>query len=109
VLAPVPDYATDHARRSRVLIGSHDPPDDAEPRGASEKRATKVANNRHRVAEHFHVPSQSGSPVRHGVKLRELEGAAGDVAKWRAGLSDKSRYGLTFAIRQTLNAAMRWR
>jgi integrase len=41
--------------------------------------------------------------------LRELEGAAGDVATWRAALSDTSRYRLTLAMRQTLNAAMRWR
>lgn len=41
--------------------------------------------------------------------LRELEGAAGDVAKWRAGLTDTSRYRLTLAMRQTLNAAVRWR
>jgi integrase len=41
--------------------------------------------------------------------LCELEGAAGDVAKWRAGLSDTSRYRLTLAMRQTLNAAVRWR
>jgi integrase len=41
--------------------------------------------------------------------LRELEGAAGDVAKWRAGLSDGSRYRLTLAMRQTLNAGVRWR
>jgi integrase len=41
--------------------------------------------------------------------LRELEGAAGDVAKWRAALSDSSRYRLTLAMRQALNAAVRWR
>jgi integrase len=41
--------------------------------------------------------------------LRELEGAGGDVAKWRAGLTDSSRYRLTLAMRQTLNAAVRWR
>jgi integrase len=41
--------------------------------------------------------------------LRELEGAAGDVAKWRAGLTDSSRYRLTRAMRQTLNAAVRGR
>src|SRR5262249_13838594 len=41
--------------------------------------------------------------------LRELEGAAGDVAKWRANLTDTSRYRLTLAMRQTLNAAVRWR
>jgi integrase len=41
--------------------------------------------------------------------LRELEGAAGDVAKWRAGLTDTSRYRLTLAMRQALNAGVRWR
>jgi integrase len=41
--------------------------------------------------------------------LHELEGAAGDIAAWRAGLTDSSRYRLTSAIRQTLAAAVRWR
>jgi hypothetical protein len=41
--------------------------------------------------------------------LRELEGAAADVAAWRAGLSDTSRYRLTSALRQALGAAVRWR
>jgi integrase len=41
--------------------------------------------------------------------LRELEGAARDVADWRAGLADSSRYRLTSALRQTLEAAVRWR
>jgi integrase len=41
--------------------------------------------------------------------LRELEGAAADVAKWRAGLSESSRYRLTLAFRQALGAAVRWR
>jgi integrase len=40
--------------------------------------------------------------------LRDLERAAADVAKWRAGLTDTSRYRLTLAMRQTLNAAVRW-
>jgi integrase len=40
--------------------------------------------------------------------LRELEGAAADVASWRAGLLDTSRYRLTLAMRQALNAALRW-
>jgi integrase len=44
-----------------------------------------------------------------GWTLRELEAAAGDVAKWRAGLTDSSRYRLTLAMRQALNAAVRWR
>ena len=41
--------------------------------------------------------------------LRELEGAAADVAAWRAELSDTSRYRLTSALRQALGAAVRWR
>jgi integrase len=41
--------------------------------------------------------------------LRELEGAAGDVAAWRATLTATSRYRKTSAMRQTLNAAVRWR
>jgi integrase len=41
--------------------------------------------------------------------LRDLEGAADDVARWRAGLTDTSRYRLTLALRQCLAAAVRWR
>lgn len=41
--------------------------------------------------------------------LGELEGAAADVAAWRTGLADSSRYRLTAAFRQALNAAVRWR
>jgi integrase len=40
--------------------------------------------------------------------LGELEGAADDVAAWRAGLGDTARYRLTLALRQTLAAAVRW-
>lgn len=40
--------------------------------------------------------------------LRELEGAASDVAKWRADLRATSRYRLTSALRQALTAAVRW-
>jgi integrase len=43
-----------------------------------------------------------------GWTLAELEGAAADVAAWRAGLTDTSRYRLTLALRQTLAAAVRW-
>ena len=42
-------------------------------------------------------------------KLRELEGASADIARWRAGLSASSRYRLTLALRQALGAAVRWR
>jgi integrase len=40
--------------------------------------------------------------------LRELEGAAEDVADWRAVLTEGSRYRLTSALRQALGAAVRW-
>jgi hypothetical protein len=41
--------------------------------------------------------------------LAELEGAAGDIARWRASLPETSRYRLTLALRQALGAAVRWR
>jgi integrase len=41
--------------------------------------------------------------------LRDLEGAAADVAGWRATLPEGSRYRLTLALRQALGAAVRWR
>jgi integrase len=41
--------------------------------------------------------------------LAELEGAADDIARWRSGLADTSRYRLTLALRQTLGTAVRWR
>jgi integrase len=44
-----------------------------------------------------------------GWTLVELEGAADDVARWRAGLPAGSRFRLTGALRQVLGAAVRWR
>jgi len=41
--------------------------------------------------------------------LRELEGAADDIAHWRASVPAASRYRLTLALRQCLGAAVRWR
>jgi integrase len=41
--------------------------------------------------------------------LAEFEGAADDIARWRAGLTETSRYRLTLALRQVLGAAVRWR
>jgi len=41
--------------------------------------------------------------------LAELEGAADNIARWRAGLTDSSRYRLTLALRQALRAAVSWR
>jgi integrase len=40
--------------------------------------------------------------------LAELEGASDDIARWRATLTDSSRYRLTLALRQVLAAAVRW-
>jgi integrase len=40
--------------------------------------------------------------------LHELEGAADDIAAWRANLTSTSRYRLTLALRQVLAAAVRW-
>src|SRR5687768_17529477 len=40
--------------------------------------------------------------------LHDLEGAAGDVARWAATLGT-ARYRLMLAMRQCLNAAVRWR
>ena len=44
-----------------------------------------------------------------GWTLAELEGAADDVSRWRAGLSDGARFRHTGALRQALAAAVRWR
>ena len=41
-------------------------------------------------------------------KLPELEGAAADIARWRACWPATSRYRLTLALRQALGAAVRW-
>lgn len=42
------------------------------------------------------------------VPLRDLERMSGDLAAWQAGLPERSRYGLVQALRQTLEAAVRW-
>jgi integrase len=42
------------------------------------------------------------------VRLRELERMSGEIAAWQARLPERSRYGITQALRQTLEAAMRW-
>ena len=41
-------------------------------------------------------------------KLRELEHAAVDIARWRGTLPQSSRYRLLLALRQCLGAAVRW-
>jgi integrase len=43
-----------------------------------------------------------------GVPLRELERMSGEIAAWQARLSERSRYGVVQALRQTLEAAVRW-
>ena len=42
------------------------------------------------------------------MRLRDLERISGDLASWFATLSDGSRYGIVQALRQTLEAAVRW-
>ncbi len=42
------------------------------------------------------------------VPLRDLERMSGEIASWRAGLPERTRYDLTQALRQTLEAAVRW-
>jgi hypothetical protein len=42
------------------------------------------------------------------VKLRELERMSGEIASWQARLPERSRYGIVQALRQALEAAVRW-
>ena len=42
------------------------------------------------------------------VPLRDLDRMAGEIAAWRTRLPERSRYGITQALRQTLGAAVRW-
>jgi integrase len=42
------------------------------------------------------------------VPLRDLERMGGEIATWQAGLPERSRYGVVQALRQTLEAAVRW-
>jgi integrase len=42
------------------------------------------------------------------VPLGELERMSGEIASWRTRLPERSRYGVTQALRQTLEAACRW-
>lgn len=42
------------------------------------------------------------------VPLRELERMSGEIASWQAKLPERSRYGRVQALRQTLEAAVRW-
>lgn len=42
------------------------------------------------------------------LKLSELERMAVEVAEWRTSLPERSRYGIVQALRQTLEAGVRW-
>lgn len=42
------------------------------------------------------------------VPLRDLERMSGEIAAWQAKLPERSRYGLVQALKQTLEAAVRW-
>ena len=60
------------------------------------------------------APGRGSASVRRPLRagdwtLRELEGAASEIASWRASLTDTSRYCLTAAFRQSLGAGVRWR
>jgi hypothetical protein len=43
-----------------------------------------------------------------GVRLRDLERMTNELAAWQARLPERSRYGITSALRQALEAAVRW-
>lgn len=42
------------------------------------------------------------------VPLGDFERMAGEIASWETTLPERSRYGITGALRQTLGAAVRW-
>jgi integrase len=42
------------------------------------------------------------------VSLRDLERMSGELASWQAKLPERSRYGIVQALRQALEAAVRW-
>jgi integrase len=42
------------------------------------------------------------------IPLTELQRMSGEVASWRSQLPERSRHGITAALRQTLAAAIRW-
>lgn len=42
------------------------------------------------------------------VPLRDLERMSGELATWQAKLPERSRYGIVQALRQSLEAAVRW-
>lgn len=42
------------------------------------------------------------------VLLRDLEDMSGELATWQAKLPERSRYGIVQALRQALEAAVRW-
>ncbi len=42
------------------------------------------------------------------VPLRDLERRAPEIAAWRAGLAESSRFGATQALRQALEQAVKW-
>lgn len=42
------------------------------------------------------------------TQLRDLERMAADIAEWRVKLPERSRYGIVSALRQCLEAAVRW-
>jgi integrase len=70
-----------------------------------ERHGATIANRSKEALQERLAPSRD---VFGSWTLRELEGAADDVADWRSTLSDTSRYRLTAAMRQAFGAAVRW-
>jgi integrase len=69
-------------------------------RHAATRRARTIATLRERLR---HATRAYGD-----VPLRELERMAGELADWQARLPVRSRYGIAQALRQALEAAVRW-
>ena len=65
--------------------------------GEASRRAPEVNRRRHLVLAQDRV-----------VPLHDLERMSGELAAWRATLPERSIYDITRALRQTLEAAVRW-
>lgn len=69
-------------------------------RHAATRRPRTIATLRERLR---HATRAYGD-----VTLRELERMAGELADWQARLPERSRYGIAQALRQALEAGVRW-
>lgn len=85
---------------SEVLTTEQGKPLVIEPFQRASVRPRTIATLRERLR---HATRAFGN-----VPLRDLERMGGEIASWRATLPERSRYGSTSALRQTLDAACRW-